>query len=35
VWPCNELVLFDRNKTFSSADGWGFLLDRVFPRGLM
>jgi cytochrome P450 len=31
----NELVLFDRDKNFSSSDGWGFLLDRVFPRGLM
>src|SRR6266536_1204062 len=31
----NELVLFDRDKNFSSADGWGYLLDRLFPRGLM
>jgi cytochrome P450 len=31
----NELVLFDRNKNFSSSDGWGYLLDRLFPRGLM
>jgi cytochrome P450 len=31
----NELVLFDRDKNFSSTDGWGFLLDRLFPRGLM
>src|SRR5262245_30704904 len=31
----NELILFDRDKNFSSADGWGFLLDRLFPRGLM
>jgi len=31
----NELVLFDRNKTFSSAEGWNPLLDRLFPRGLM
>jgi cytochrome P450 len=31
----NELVLFDRDKNFSSAAGWGFLLDRLFPRGLM
>jgi cytochrome P450 len=31
----NELVLFDRDKNFSSADGWDFLLDRLFPRGLM
>jgi cytochrome P450 len=31
----NELVLFDRDKNFSSSHGWGFLLDRLFPRGLM
>lgn len=31
----NELVLFDRDKAFSSADGWGPMLDRLFPRGLM
>ena len=31
----NELILFDRDKNFSSADGWSFLLDRLFPRGLM
>ncbi|PZT85954.1 MAG: cytochrome P450 [Citromicrobium sp.] len=31
----NELVLFDRNKLFSSEQGWGPLLDRLFPRGLM
>jgi cytochrome P450 len=31
----NELVLFDRDKNFSSAGGWGFLLDQLFPRGLM
>jgi len=31
----NELVLFDRDKNFSSSYGWGFLLDRLFPRGLM
>jgi cytochrome P450 len=31
----NELVLFDRAKTFSSAEGWNPLLDRLFPRGLM
>ena len=31
----NELVLFDRDNNFSSSDGWGFLLDRLFPRGLM
>ena len=31
----NELVLFDRDKNFSSAAGWGPVLDQVFPRGLM
>jgi cytochrome P450 len=31
----NELVLFDRDRTFSSSYGWGFLLDRLFPHGLM
>ena len=31
----NELVLFDRDKNFSSSMGWGFLLDQLFPRGLM
>jgi cytochrome P450 len=31
----NELVLFDRDRNFSSSHGWGFLLDRLFPRGLM
>ena len=31
----NELVLFDRGKIFSSEQGWGPLLDRLFPRGLM
>ena len=31
----NELVLLDRDKIFSSAQGWGPLLDRLFPRGLM
>jgi len=31
----NELILFDREKNFSSSGGWGFLLDRLFPRGLM
>jgi cytochrome P450 len=31
----NELILFDRDKNFSSSEGWGFLLDRLFPRGLM
>ncbi len=31
----NELVLFDRNKLFSSAAGWNPFLGRLFPRGLM
>jgi cytochrome P450 len=31
----NEFVLFDHAKTFSSTHGWGILLDRLFPRGLM
>ena len=31
----NELVLFDRNKTFSSEQGWGPVLNLLFPRGLM
>lgn len=31
----NELLLFDRDKNFSSHGGWGPILDRVFPRGLM
>ena len=31
----NELVLFDHDKNFASSHGWGFLLDRLFPRGLM
>ncbi len=31
----NELLLFDREKNFSSHGGWGPVLDRVFPRGLM
>src|SRR5436190_24350241 len=26
----NELVLFDRDRNFSSSDGWGFLLDLLF-----
>ena len=29
----NELVLFDRDKNFSSAQGWGSVLDLLFPRG--
>ena len=31
----NELVLFDQTKLFSSTYGWGTILDRLFPRGLM
>jgi cytochrome P450 len=31
----NELVLFDRDKTFSSEQGWGPILNLLFPRGLM
>lgn len=31
----NELVLFDRAKIFSSEQGWGPILDQLFPRGLM
>ena len=31
----NELVLFDRDKVFSSEQGWGPVLNMVFPRGLM
>ncbi|RZV33911.1 MAG: cytochrome P450 [Sphingomonadaceae bacterium] len=31
----NELVLFDREKRFSSEQGWGPVLDKLFPRGLM
>ncbi len=31
----NELVLFDREKIFSSEQGWGPILDQLFPRGLM
>ncbi|MGL5837057.1 MAG: cytochrome P450 [Sphingorhabdus sp.] len=31
----NELVLFDRDKLFSSEQGWGPILNLVFPRGLM
>ena len=31
----NELVMLDQGRNFSSAMGWGPLLDRVFPRGLM
>ncbi|MBV9564894.1 MAG: cytochrome P450 [Bradyrhizobium sp.] len=31
----NELVMFDTAKQFSSALGWGRILDLLFPRGLM
>jgi len=31
----NEFVLFDQAKIFSSTHGWNFLLERLFPRGLM
>ncbi|SHI11535.1 cytochrome P450 [Bradyrhizobium erythrophlei] len=31
----NELVLFDQAKLFSSSLGWGPILGRLFPRGLM
>ena len=31
----NELVLFDKDRNFSSKMGWDPILDRVFPRGLM
>ena len=31
----NELMLFDKNKNFSSEQGWGPILDQLFPRGLM
>jgi cytochrome P450 len=31
----NELVLFDQSKLFSSTHGWGPILGRLFPRGLM
>ena len=31
----NELVLMDRDRNFSSAGGWGPILHRLFPRGLM
>lgn len=30
-----EMVLFDRERIFSSQEGWGPLLWRLFPRGLM
>jgi cytochrome P450 len=31
----NQLVLFDRDKIFSSEQGWGPMLNLLFPRGLM
>ncbi len=31
----NELVFMNKDKTFSSEQGWGPVLDYVFPRGLM
>ncbi len=31
----NELVLFDRDKAFSSKGGWGSIFDRLFPRSLL
>ena len=31
----NELLLFDRDKNFSSEQGWSPALHRLFPRGLM
>lgn len=31
----NELVWLDKNKMFSSEQGWGPVLDQLFPRGLM
>lgn len=31
----NELVMFDREKIFSSEQGWGPMLNLLFPRGLM
>ena len=31
----NELVLLDRDRLFSSEQGWGPLLNLLFPRGLM
>ena len=30
-----ELVLFNKDKIFSSEQGWGPVLDNLFPRGLM
>ena len=31
----NELVMFDRDKVFSSEQGWGPVLNLLFPGGLM
>ena len=31
----NEFVLFNSTKLFSSTQGWNYLLERLFPRGLM
>ncbi|MEE4152786.1 MAG: cytochrome P450 [Erythrobacter sp.] len=31
----NELVLFNKERIFSSEQGWGPVLDQLFPRGLM
>lgn len=31
----NELLLLDPQKNFSSTHGWGAILERLFPRGLM
>ena len=31
----NELVLFDKDKVFSSEQGWGPMLNQLFPGGLM
>jgi cytochrome P450 len=31
----NELLLFDRDRLFSSEQGWGPVLNLLFPRGLM
>ncbi len=31
----NEFLLLDQAKAFSSAQGWGKILERLFPRGLM
>jgi cytochrome P450 len=31
----NEFLLFDQQRLFSSSLGWGPVLERLFPRGLM